>query len=118
MFFSFQDSGHAFIYEKNSGSVVSMLKADKSTCNGVVPHPTLPFFLTYGIDSTAKLWRASNPVDDDDDDSGIVSQRQFCLCCKKIPKIHTNAIIELFLGTTKGLSRRRIYKKHARIKMF
>jgi hypothetical protein len=52
-----------------------MLKADKSTCNGIVPHPTLPFFLTYGIDSTAKLWRASNPVDDDDDDSGAVSQR-------------------------------------------
>jgi hypothetical protein len=94
-----------------------MLKADKSTCNGVVPHPTLPFFLTYGIDSTAKLWRASNPVDEDDDDSGTVSQRQFCLCRKSIPEIRTNAI-KFFLGTTKGLSRRRIYKKHARIKMF
>ena len=52
-----QDSGHAFVYEKYSGSVVSLLKADKSTCNGIVPHPTLPIFITYGIESTAKLWR-------------------------------------------------------------
>lgn len=28
-----------------------------------------PFFVTYGIDSTAKLWRATNPIDDDVDDS-------------------------------------------------
>jgi len=56
-----------------SGTVASLLKADKTTCNGVVPHPTLPFFLTYGIDSTAKLWRATVPVSDDVDDSENVS---------------------------------------------
>jgi len=65
------DSGHAWIYKKDTGAVVSFLNADHSTCNGVVPHPTLPFFVTYGIDSTAKLWRATIPVDSDVDDSPL-----------------------------------------------
>jgi len=69
------DSGHAWIYEKATGAVVSLLKADHSTCNGVVPHPTLPFFATYGLDSTAKLWRATQPVGDDADDSDLGRSR-------------------------------------------
>ena len=69
------DSGHAWIYEKATGAVVSLLKADHSTCNGIVPHPTLPFFATYGIDSTAKLWRATHPVGDDADDSDLGRSR-------------------------------------------
>jgi hypothetical protein len=56
------DSGHAWIYERCTGRVVSLLKADRHTCNGVIPHPTLPLFVTYGIDSTAKVWRATTPV--------------------------------------------------------
>jgi len=71
------DSGHAFVYEKYSGSVVSLLKADKSTCNGIVPHPTLPIFITYGIESTAKLWRATPPVNDEDDDSSNGRRRKY-----------------------------------------
>eukprot|EP00978_Attheya_sp_CCMP212_P026815 scaffold88888_cov55-Attheya_sp.AAC.5 len=63
------DSGHAWIYEKATGAVVSLLNADSSTCNACIPHPTLPYFITYGIDSTAKLWRATPPVDPDVDDS-------------------------------------------------
>lgn len=66
------DSGRAWIYEKTSGAVVSFLNADHSTCNGVIPHPSLPFFITYGIDSTAKLWRATVPVDSELDDSAEV----------------------------------------------
>ena len=66
------DSGHAWIFERATGTVASFLSADESTCNGVVPHPSLPFFITYGIDSTAKLWRATNPVDRDADDSPLV----------------------------------------------
>ena len=57
------DSGNAWIYERKTGTVVSLLSADSSTCNGVIPHPTLPFFITYGIDSTAKLWRAAPCVE-------------------------------------------------------
>lgn len=56
------DSGHAWIYERRTGGVVSLLKADRSTCNGVIPHPSLPLFVTYGIDCTAKLWRACTPL--------------------------------------------------------
>lgn len=63
------DSGKAWVYEKKSGCVVSLLNADSSTCNGVIPHPTLPFFITYGIDSTAKLWRAAPCVDPNVNDS-------------------------------------------------
>ena len=65
------DSGHAWIYEKDSGAVVSFIKADNHTCNGIVPHPSLPYFITYGIDSTAKLWRATVPVDNEVDDSDL-----------------------------------------------
>ena len=71
------DSGHAWVYEKASGSVVSFWKADQSTCNGVVPHPTLPIFVTYGIDSTAKLWRSTIPVDSEVDDSAIGRRKHF-----------------------------------------
>lgn len=71
------DSGHAWVYEKATGAVVSFWKADNSTCNGVVPHPTLPIFMTYGIESTAKLWRASTPVDSNVDDSAIGRRKHF-----------------------------------------
>jgi tetratricopeptide (TPR) repeat protein len=57
------DSGKAWIYERKTGAVISLLGADSSACNGIVPHRTLPFFLTYGINSTAKLWRAAPYVD-------------------------------------------------------
>jgi hypothetical protein len=63
------DSGCGWIYERKSGTVVSLLGADNCTCNGVCPHPTLPFFISYGIDSTAKLWRATPPVSVEADDS-------------------------------------------------
>ena len=71
------DSGHAWVYEKATGAVVSFWRADQSTCNGVVPHPTLPIFVTYGIDSTAKLWRSTIPVDSDVDDSAIGRRKHF-----------------------------------------
>ena len=48
-----------------------MLAADGCTCNGIIPHPSLPVFATYGIDSTAKLWRATEPVDLKVNDSHI-----------------------------------------------
>ena len=64
------DSGHAWVYCKSNGTVASLLSADSHVCNGVVPHPTLPIFITYGIDSTAKIWRATMPVDPDSNDSG------------------------------------------------
>jgi WD40 repeat protein len=52
------DSGKAFIFNRSTTYVEALLSADSSTCNGIVAHPTLPFFVTYGIDASAKLWRA------------------------------------------------------------
>ena len=63
------DSGHAWIYSKSNGTVASLLSADTHVCNGVVPHPTLPVFVSYGIDSTAKVWRATPPVARESSDS-------------------------------------------------
>jgi len=71
------DSGHAWIYEKATGAVVSLLRADKTTCNGIVPHPHLPLFVTYGIESTAKLWCATTPVNDEIDDSDLGRSNYF-----------------------------------------
>jgi hypothetical protein len=52
---------------------VAFIRADHSTCNGILPHPALPYFITYGIDSTVKLWRATIPIDNNIDDSDAVS---------------------------------------------
>jgi tetratricopeptide (TPR) repeat protein len=57
------DAGKAWIYERSTGAVAAMLNADRNACNGIVPHPTLPYFVTYGIDKTAKLWRAPSTRD-------------------------------------------------------
>jgi WD40 repeat protein len=87
------DSGHIFIWDaKRSGHLVppgharssrvsrlvNVLKGDKRTVNGVMAHPTLPLFASYGIDSDAKLWayvdqdynEEESEEDDDGDDDG------------------------------------------------
>jgi hypothetical protein len=33
-----------------------MILVDQRTCNGAVPHPYLPYIVSYGIDNTAKVW--------------------------------------------------------------
>lgn len=40
----------------NSETCDQLLVADESICNGVVPHPYLPVFASYGIDSDTKIW--------------------------------------------------------------
>lgn len=63
------DSGHAWFFHRESGRVAGLLAADTRTCNGVVPHPTLPVFVSYGIGRTAKLWRAAPCAARTSDDS-------------------------------------------------
>jgi hypothetical protein len=41
--------------------IVTVLKADLRTCNGVIPHPIAPILVSYGIDSDAKLWSFQSP---------------------------------------------------------
>ena len=78
-----------------------MLYADRSTCNGVVPHPYLPLFITYGIDSTAKLWRGTIPVDDEYDDSFEV-RRRWVLSMKSISPFYSNLIYIYIIIEGKG----------------
>ena len=50
------DCGHAFVWEKRSGTLVQLLQADKNVVNGVAPHPYLPWLATCGIDNDGKVW--------------------------------------------------------------
>jgi len=57
------DCGHLFIWEKNSGKLVQLLKADKNVVNGVAPHPYLPVLAVCGIDSSGKIFECGdNPT--------------------------------------------------------
>lgn len=38
-------------WERATGEVVRAMKADGQAVNGVVPHPALPLFASYGLDS-------------------------------------------------------------------
>lgn len=44
--------------------VLNVLKADSRTCNGAAPHPSELLLISYGIDSTAKLWATRDPSRD------------------------------------------------------
>lgn len=46
--------------------VLNVICADQRTCNGVVPHPTAPVLVSYGIDRTAKIWLPHLKPNDDD----------------------------------------------------
>ena len=104
------DSGHTFIYDKHTSGVVSLLKTDRSTCNGIIPHKTLPFFICYGIDSTAKLWRASLPARDEDDDSPSVS-KNIPMPLEYVEKFYFQFLTTVLKGTTKSISRKRSHKE-------
>jgi hypothetical protein len=63
------DSGHAWIYERSSGAVVSFLGADTVTCNGIIPHPSLPVFCHVWNRFNGKIVARTGPVDCKVDDS-------------------------------------------------
>ena len=50
------DSGHVWIWDVTTQNPVELLQADSNICNGVVPHPHLPWLASYGIDDVAKVW--------------------------------------------------------------
>ena len=50
------DSGHAIIWERQSGAAVAALAADADICNVVQPHPHLPVLATAGIEDAVRLW--------------------------------------------------------------
>jgi len=56
------DSGNLFIWDKITGKLVQMLRADDSVVNGVAPHPTLPIVASCGIDPTTKIFEVSDEI--------------------------------------------------------
>lgn len=64
------DDGNVYVYESRSGNLVMCRLGDgfsgqgRGIVNGVAPHPHANCFVSYGLDSTAKLW----VVNQDDDD--------------------------------------------------
>lgn len=50
------DCGHVFIWNRQTGKVVTVLQADTRVVNRVRPHPYEPILATSGIDYDIKLW--------------------------------------------------------------
>lgn len=50
------DCGHMFIWERSTGNIIKLLKADDSVLNCVVPHPHEPMIATSGIEKFVRLW--------------------------------------------------------------
>lgn len=50
------DTGFLHVWDKASGSPLSLLKADTSVVNSVAAHNTLPIIFTAGINRTIKMW--------------------------------------------------------------
>uniref|UniRef100_A0A453IBN5 Uncharacterized protein n=1 Tax=Aegilops tauschii subsp. strangulata TaxID=200361 RepID=A0A453IBN5_AEGTS len=54
------DCGHVFIWRKNGGELMRIMRGDKHIVNCIEPHPHFPFLATSGIDSTIKIWTPSS----------------------------------------------------------
>ncbi|XP_057374937.1 DDB1- and CUL4-associated factor 6-like isoform X2 [Daphnia carinata] len=54
------DCGHVFIWNRQTGAIVSVLQADTRVVNRVRPHPHEPMLATSGIDYDIKLWAPSS----------------------------------------------------------
>ncbi|CAO3575980.1 unnamed protein product [Absidia cylindrospora] len=50
------DDGRAFIWDKKTGNIVQILKADQDTVNVIQGHPFLPYLAISGIDDTIKIF--------------------------------------------------------------
>ncbi|XBH56706.1 hypothetical protein VPH35_078469 [Triticum aestivum] len=54
------DCGHLFIWRKNGGELMRIMRGDKHIVNCIEPYPHFPFLATSGIDSTIKIWTPSS----------------------------------------------------------
>eukprot|EP01103_Thecamoeba_quadrilineata_P011669 TRINITY_DN2831_c0_g1_i1.p1 TRINITY_DN2831_c0_g1~~TRINITY_DN2831_c0_g1_i1.p1 ORF type:complete len:462 (-),score=70.58 TRINITY_DN2831_c0_g1_i1:959-2344(-) len=59
------DCGHVFLWEKDTGRLVNMMKGDKHVVNCLEPHPRQPVLATSGIEHDIKIWAptAEKPFD-------------------------------------------------------
>lgn len=54
------DDGNFFIWERKSGNIQSIYKADSAIVNCVLPHPEICLMATSGIDHDIKIWSPLN----------------------------------------------------------
>lgn len=50
------DCGHLFIWERSTGNIIRLLKADDHVLNCVAPHPKTPMLATSGIEKYVRFW--------------------------------------------------------------
>ena len=50
------DCGHLFIWERSTGNIIRLLKADDHVLNCVAPHPKSPLLATSGIEKYIRFW--------------------------------------------------------------
>ncbi|KAK9791353.1 hypothetical protein WJX73_006119 [Symbiochloris irregularis] len=61
---SSSDEGNVFIWERATGKLLNLLKADATSALCAAPHPTLPCLATAGVGATVRLWepQAAQPA--------------------------------------------------------
>ncbi len=59
------DCGNLFIWEKQSGEIVQVLRADKNVVNGITYHPGRTALGVCGIDSDAKIFDVGGEITTD-----------------------------------------------------
>jgi WD and tetratricopeptide repeat-containing protein 1 len=57
------DDGSFFIWEKNTGNIVRVLRGDDSIVNCLQPHPSQCLLATSGIDPVVRLWSPKAEVE-------------------------------------------------------
>lgn len=84
-----RDGNHDHWLDAITCPVLNVLKADTRTCNGAAPHPHELMMVSYGIDSTAKLWAVRDPDRDiigSDGEKVTTVNRRYQLCRHEGPR--------------------------------
>lgn len=53
---SSSDEGSVFVWERATGKMLNLLKADDTAALCATPHPILPSLATAGVGATVRIW--------------------------------------------------------------
>ena len=67
------DDGNIFIWQRDSGNLVRVLKGDSSIVNCVQWHPVAPIMATSGIENVVRLWEPWNEDFEFEADTRVVN---------------------------------------------
>jgi DDB1- and CUL4-associated factor 8 len=94
------DCGHIFIWDKETGRIVNVMKGDSSIVNSIQGHPHDGFVLaSSGIESNVKLWQPG-----DDHDSRSVGSPLRVYTCKSHSNCSEAAIDEVVQSNNETLA--------------